>query len=160
VERKSLADLVASLVGGRLRYALGELAALPRAAVAVEDRYSQVFKQDRVRPALLADGLAELQVRWPTVPVVFCETRPLAEEWTYRYLAAAHTWAAAEPAALARVGPALDELDRAPAAPEPSAAEVRACARARGMTVPDRGRLPPDVREAWKTAHTPAHADE
>ena len=51
VERKSLADLVASLTGGKLRYALAELAALPRAAVVVEDRYSQVFKLDRVRPA-------------------------------------------------------------------------------------------------------------
>ena len=40
VERKSLADLVSSLVSGRLRYALGELAALPRGALVVEDRYS------------------------------------------------------------------------------------------------------------------------
>jgi ERCC4-type nuclease len=39
VERKSLTDLVASLTSGRLRYALGELAALPRAAAVVEDRY-------------------------------------------------------------------------------------------------------------------------
>jgi ERCC4-type nuclease len=39
VERKSLTDLVASLTSGRLRYALAELAALPRAAVAVEDRW-------------------------------------------------------------------------------------------------------------------------
>ena len=51
VERKSLVDLVTSLTGGKLRYALAELAALPRAAVVVEDRYSQVFKLDRVRPA-------------------------------------------------------------------------------------------------------------
>jgi ERCC4 domain len=48
VERKSLADLVASLTGGKLRYALAELAALPRAAVVVEDRYSQIFKLDRI----------------------------------------------------------------------------------------------------------------
>ncbi len=82
VERKSLSDLVASLTSGKLRYALAELAALPRAAVVVEDRYSQVFKLERVRPALVADGLAELQIRWPSVPVVFCETRRLAEEWT------------------------------------------------------------------------------
>jgi hypothetical protein len=66
--------LVASLTGGKLRYALAELAALPRAAVVVEDRYSQVFKLERVRPALVADGLAELQIRWPNVPIVFCET--------------------------------------------------------------------------------------
>ena len=93
MERKSLADLVASLTSGKLRYALAEMAALPRAAVVVEDRYSAIFKLDRVRPALVADGLAEVQVRWPNVPIVFCETRQLAEEWTYRFLAAARAWA-------------------------------------------------------------------
>jgi hypothetical protein len=50
VERKSLPDLVASLTDGTLRYALGELAALPRAAVVVEDRYSQDL-QTRPDPA-------------------------------------------------------------------------------------------------------------
>lgn len=104
VERKSLPDLAGSVTGGRLRYALGELSVLPRAAVVVEDRYSRIFALDRVRPALVADGLAELQVRWPTVAIVFCETRKLAEEWTYRWLAAAFTWAQTEPAALARIG--------------------------------------------------------
>jgi ERCC4 domain len=115
VERKSLSDLVGSLVSGRLRYALGELAALPRAAVVVEDRYSQIFKQDRFRPAVVADAIAESQVRWPNIPIVFCETRGLAEEWTYRYLAAAHAWAAAEPAAIQRIGawPALEEAPEA-----------------------------------------------
>jgi hypothetical protein len=103
VERKSLGDLVGSLTSGRLRYALGELAALPRAAVVVEDRYSQIFKQDRARPALVVDAIAECQIRWPNVPIVFCETRGLAEEWTYRYLAAAYAWATAEPAAIERV---------------------------------------------------------
>ncbi len=103
VERKSLPDLVSSLTSGRLRYALGELAALPRAAVVVEDRYSQVFTLERVRPALVADGLAEPQVRWPTIPLVSCETRKLAEEWTYRYLAAASVWAQTEPAITARL---------------------------------------------------------
>jgi len=57
VERKSLTDLVSSLINGTLRYALGELATLPRAAVVVEDRYTQHY----VRPAQVADGLAELQ---------------------------------------------------------------------------------------------------
>ena len=71
VERKSLADLVSSMINGKLRYALGELAALGRAAVVVEDRYSSVFKLDRVRPAVIADGLAELTVRWPAGPIVF-----------------------------------------------------------------------------------------
>lgn len=86
VERKSLADLVSGLTGGRLKYQLAELAAVPRAAVVVEDRYSQVFALERVRPALVADGLAECQIAWPTVPIVFCETRKLAQEWTYRFL--------------------------------------------------------------------------
>jgi hypothetical protein len=57
VERKSLVDLIASLTGGKLRYQVGDLAALPRAAVVIEDRYSQLFKLDRVRPAVVADGL-------------------------------------------------------------------------------------------------------
>jgi ERCC4-type nuclease len=103
VERKSLPDLISSLTSGRLRYALAELAALRRAAVVVEDRYSQIYKQDRVRPAVVADGLAECQIRWPNVPIVFCETRSLSEEWTYRYLAAAHDWASTEPAAVERI---------------------------------------------------------
>lgn len=31
-------------------------------------------------------------MRWPTVLIVFCGTRKLAEGWTYRYLAAAYAW--------------------------------------------------------------------
>ena len=68
VERKSLPDLVSSVTNGKLRYALGDLAALPRAAVVVEDRYSALFKQRHARPAAVADALAEYQVRWPTIP--------------------------------------------------------------------------------------------
>ena len=152
VERKSMTDLVSSLTSGRLRFALGELAALPRAAVVVEDRWSQVFAQDYVRPALVADGLAELQVRWPSVPIVFCETRKLAEEWTYRYLAAAHAWARAEEAVAVLVA-GENATDSAPVAPAPSTAEVRAWARTHGLDVPDRGRLRPDVHRAWAEAH-------
>jgi len=158
VERKSLTDLVASLLNGTLRFALGELAALPRAAVVVEDRYSQVFKLDRVRPALVADGLAELQVRWAGIPIVFAETRSLAEEWVYRYLAAAHVWATDELALVDRLGPdtAQQETVTAPAAPEPATSEVRAWARSAGLVVPERGRLRPDIWAAWHTAH-PTH---
>lgn len=154
VERKSLPDLVTSLTNGRLRYALGELSALPRAAIVVEDRYSQVFTLTRVRPAQVADALAELQVRWPTVPIVFCETRKLAEEWTYRYLASAHAWALAEDAVVSRIGPAglAADLGDVPA-PAPSTAEVRAWARANDFDVPDRGRLRPGIWDAWKAAH-------
>ena len=158
VERKSLADAVSSVVNGTLRYALAELAALPRAAVVVEDRYSAIFKPGPMRPAQIADGLAELQVRWPNVPIVFCETRQLAEEWTYRFLAAARLWAEGEYPAIERIMPlsaeaAPSDLERAPTAPEPSTKEVRAWARANGISVPDRGNLRPDVWTAWRTAH-------
>lgn len=156
VERKSIPDLMASLTGGKLRYALADLAALPRAVVVVEDRYSRIFKLERVRPAVIVDGLAELQVRWPNVPIVYAETRPLAEEWTYRYLAAAHAWAAAEDTAVTRIGPPVSELDRAPDAPGPSTAEVRAWVRGYGITVPDRGRLRPEIFNAWRAAHLPS----
>ena len=152
VERKSLEDLVASLLSGRLRFALGELAAVPRAAVVVEERWSRVFALQHVRPAVVADGVAELQVRWPTIPIVFCETRSLAEEWTYRFLAAAGAWAASEAPAVARMGLVDDELTTAPVAPRPSAAELRAWARAQGLVVPDRGRVPSSVLRAWDEA--------
>ena len=51
VERKSLSDLVSSLTGGRHLFAVAELSTLSRAAVVVEDRYSQVFTLKRVRPS-------------------------------------------------------------------------------------------------------------
>jgi len=159
VERKSLPDLVAGVTGGKLRYALGDLSALPRAAVVVEDRYSQIFHLDRVRPAVVVDGLAELQVRWPGVPIVYAETRALAEEWTYRYLAAAYAWAVAEGPAVVRIGPVVSELDRAPDAPAPSPAEVRAWARQQGLAVADRGRIRPEILDAWNTAHNPRRSD-
>ena len=155
VERKSLADLVGSLTGGRLRYALGELAALPRAAVVVEDRYSQIFKQDRVRPALVADAIAECQVRWPNIPIVFCETRSLAEEWTYRYLAAAHAWASTEPAAVERVGGQPTARPVRPPQTGPSPAEIRNWAHQNGMDIPDRGRIPASIRQAWERSTSP-----
>lgn len=157
VERKSLPDLVASLTSGRLRFALGELDAAPRAAVVVEDRYSQIFRLDRARPATVADGLAELQIAYPGVPIVFCETRKLAEEWTYRYLAAAHTRAHTETAAAARIG-LPDQSAPDPhhhETPEPSVAEIRSWARAAGFDVADRGRLRPEIRQAWRDAHPP-----
>lgn len=153
VERKSLADLVSSLLNGKLRFALGELSAVPRAAVVVEDRYAGVFKLEHVRPAVVADALAELQVRWPAVAIVFCDTRPLAEEWTYRYLAAAVTWAQIELDVGSRVDAAINETDAAPAAPEPSTSELRVWARSAGISVSDRGRLRPEVVQAWRQAH-------
>jgi hypothetical protein len=151
VERKSLADLVSSLTGNRLKYLMADLAALPRAAIVVEDRYAAVFKLERVRPAVIADGLAELQVAWPQIPIVFTDTRPLAEEWTYRWLAAAAQHAADDTETLARLAdlPVPD----APAAPEPATAEVRAWARRAGLDVAAGGRLRPEVWIAYRDAH-------
>lgn len=106
VERKSLSDLTTTLTTGKLRFAMADLATVPRAALVVEDRYSSVFKLVHVRPSVVADGLAELQVRFPSVPIVFAENRSLAEEWTYRFLGAALEHALTEAGAERR----LDEL--------------------------------------------------
>lgn len=157
VERKSLPDLVSGLTTGKLRFQVAHLSALPRAAVVVEDRYSQLFRHNFVRPAVVADALAELQIRWPSVPIVFCETRQLAEEWTYRFLAAAHTWALTEEAAQQRIsGERIAISGPAGAESEPSTAEVRAWARDAGLPVPDRGRLRPEIWQAWRDAHDPS----
>jgi hypothetical protein len=91
VERKTVDDLVSSLLSGRLTYALAELSALPRAAVVVEDRYSRIFAHEHVSGAAAAEALAQAQARFPQVPIVFCETRPLAQEWAYRWLGACLT---------------------------------------------------------------------
>lgn len=92
VERKSLADLVGRLVDGNLTYLMADLSALPRAAVVVEDRYSAIFKLEHVKPGWVVELLAALAVRYPSVPIVFAETRPLAEEWAFRWLGAALTY--------------------------------------------------------------------
>lgn len=89
VERKSLQDLAKALSDGSLGFVMSELASLPAAAVVVEARYSELFKVEHVQPGWLPEVLARLQVRYPGVPIVFAETRKLAEEWTYRFLAAA-----------------------------------------------------------------------
>jgi hypothetical protein len=150
VERKSLADLISSLTSGKLKYQLAELAGVPRAAVVVEDRYSQVFKSTHVRPAVVAEGLAECQVTWPSVPILFLETRPLAQEWTYRFLAAARAAAEQEYGGEA----ALRDLAQAPplAPREPTPAEVRAWAVEQGLPVSDRGRVRKEIVEAYRGA--------
>ncbi len=151
VERKSLTDLVASLISGKLRYSLAELAAVPRAAVVVEDRYSGVFKLDRVRPAVVAEGIAECQARFPGVPIIFAETRKLAQEWTFRFLAASLREAALEGPA----GELIEGMVGAGPVPlaEPTTAEVRSWCRSRGIQVPPRGRLRPEIWDAWRADH-------
>jgi hypothetical protein len=149
VERKSIADLAGSLGSGRLTYALAELAALPRAAVVVEDRYSRLFALEHWSGAAAAEALAEAQARFPSVPIVFCETRPLAQEWAYRWLGACLTELAAAAATagmestFAAAGPVPDA--------EPHPADVRRWARERGLEVSDRGRIPGAVLLRYRT---------
>lgn len=145
VERKALPDFASGVLNGTLKYQLTELAALPRAAVVVEERYSEIFALTFARPAAVADGLAELQIAFPNVPIVFCQTRKLAQEYTYRYLAAALTWF-------------VDHADAAEVfepnpQPDPSSAELRAWAKSVGLPVSDRGRLRPEILQAWRQAH-------
>ncbi len=156
VERKSLADLVSSISGNRLKYQLADLAALPRAAIVVEDRYASVFKLDRIRPAVVADALAELQIAWPAIPIVFTDTRPLAEEWTYRWLAAAARHTLDDTDTTTRLAD-LPTPTAPPAAP-PSTAQVRAWARTAGLDVPPRGRLAPDIWAAYQAHHPQSNA--
>jgi hypothetical protein len=96
VERKSLRDLAGALVDGSLAFAVAELATVARAAVVVEDAYASVFRLEHVRPGFVADLLARVQARYPSVPIVFCDNRRCAEEWTFRFLGAALAELAAE----------------------------------------------------------------
>ncbi len=89
VERKTFENFASSLSDGTLAFQMQRLAEIPSAAVVVEGRYSAMFKLEHVSGAWLADVLARLQVRYPEVQVVFADSRKFAEEWTYRFLAAA-----------------------------------------------------------------------
>lgn len=96
VERKKLAELAANVVDGSLLVVLGALATARRAAIVVEDRWADVFRLTYVAPSMVAEMLAAAQVRYPNVPIVFCENRQLAQEWTYRFLGAAAAYAEEE----------------------------------------------------------------
>ncbi|ETW25062.1 ERCC4 domain-containing protein [Mycobacterium gastri] len=146
VERKALSDFTSGVLNGTLKYQLTELAALPRAAVVIEERYSEIFALSYARPAAVADGLAELQISFPTVPIVFCQTRKLAQEYTYRYLAAALAW-------FVDNADAATVFEPPAASPEPSSAQLRAWAKSVGLPVSDRGRLRPEILQAWHRAH-------
>jgi hypothetical protein len=80
---------------GRDADALAELAALPSAAVVVEQRYGALLNDRHTRPGWLLELVARLQVRYAAVPIVFADSRKLGEEYTYRFLAAALTQHAA-----------------------------------------------------------------
>jgi hypothetical protein len=122
----------------------------------VEDRYSAVFKLDRVRPVVVAEGLAEAQVRFPRVPIVFCETRQLAQEWAYRFLGAAleHHLIDDPASSLTAALPTATSLAPTP----PSTAEIRSWAIRQGLAEATKGRLRPEVLAAFEAAH-PAQPD-
>jgi hypothetical protein len=154
VERKSVSDLAGSLLSGKLTYALAELSTLPRAAVVVEDRYSRLFASEHASGSRIAEALAEAQARFPSVPIVFCETRPLAQEWTYRWLGACLV----ELSAAASTASVEASFSPGGAVPPPDArgprlAAVRAWAREQGIAVSDRGRVAGDVVRRYEEAH-------
>ena len=95
----------------------------------------------------MADGIAECQIRFPNVPLVFCETCKLAQEWTYRFLAAARVGLSEE-----LVGElAIRALEAAPplAPAPPTPADVRRWASAHDIVVSDRGRIPAAVMDQY-----------
>lgn len=98
VERKTAADLGSSLSNGTLVFELAKLAVLHRAAIVVEEGYAKLlsYASGHAPAGFLPDLLARVQVRYPEIPIVFLETRPLAEEWTFRWLGAALVEALAE----------------------------------------------------------------
>jgi ERCC4-type nuclease len=101
VERKKLEALAGNVVDGSLLVMLGELATAKRSAIVVEDRWADVFRLTYVAPSMVAETLAAAQVRYPNVPIVFCENRQLAQEWAHRFLGAAAAFADEEAADLA-----------------------------------------------------------
>lgn len=89
IERKTLDGFANSLTDATLNYAMAELAVLPAAAVVVEGTYSALLRRSHAPPGYFADLTARLQIRYPNVPIVFAESRKLAEEWSFRFFKAA-----------------------------------------------------------------------
>lgn len=118
VERKTAADLVKSAIAGRLGLELVDLEQAKHAALVVEGRYSDALKagaRGGVRAGWLPNVLAALHASHPRIAWMYAETRQLAEDWAYRWLAACAR-AEAEPYAM----PLLDER----AIAEPQLAEA------------------------------------
>lgn len=151
VERKSAGDLVTSLTTGKLKYQLADLATLPRAALVVEERYSGALAHEVVRASVIAEGVAECQVSFPTVPIIFCDNRKMAQEWAFRFLGAAVAAAHDDALADARVAAFASGTDLP--AKEPTAAEIRVWASEMGIEVSPKGRVPSDVVRRYRDAH-------
>jgi hypothetical protein len=171
-ERKSIDDLASSLLSGKLTYVLADLSAQPRGAVIVDSGYSALFKLEHVSASAVADAVGEAQARFPSVPIVFCETRALAQEWLYRWFGAClsewrlHRTAESSETALSQTAlsetalseTALSEtaaaslVDASGADRPPAPAVVRSWARAAGIAVSDRGRISAEVVAAFRAA--------
>ncbi len=89
VERKTLANLAASLSDGSLAFQMQRLAEVGRSAIVVEGDYPDLFRTQPGRGSWLADMLGRLTVRYPEVAIVFAGSRKFAEEWAYRFFGAA-----------------------------------------------------------------------
>ena len=151
VERKGIEDLVTSLTTGKLKYQLTDLAAVPRAAVVVEERYSKAVEHPMVRASIVSEGLAECQVAFPTVPIIFCDTRTLAQEWTFRFLGAALAAARDDSLAEAAVASFAEGAVLPPR--EPTQGEIRAWALEQGLEVSDRGRVRAALVQQYRLVH-------
>jgi len=91
VERKNRIDFIRAIKAGELAYQLAQLETERTAALVVEAPYMWLFEiEDRAikRRSREAELAARLQARYK-VPIVFAGPRFIAQEWTFRFLAAA-----------------------------------------------------------------------
>jgi DNA excision repair protein ERCC-4 len=95
IERKSLADLVNSVIGDRTRF-LAQckcLAALERKLIVVEAGLTQVkspYPESQAHPNAVVGTLVALQERWG-IQVIWCDTPELAEETAAHILSKQYT---------------------------------------------------------------------
>jgi hypothetical protein len=81
---------------GRSPSSCNRVAELPVAAIALEARHGALCKLEHISGNWLAAQLARLHVRYPEVPITFADSRPYAEDWTYRFLTAAIAYSDAD----------------------------------------------------------------
>jgi ERCC4-type nuclease len=95
VERKSLADLVSSVISGRIRFLAQcrSLAALERKAIVVEASLAQAksyYSDSYAHPNAVVGTLMALQERWG-IQVIWCDSPELAEETVAHILSKHYT---------------------------------------------------------------------
>jgi hypothetical protein len=59
-KRKTLENLTTDLISGKLTFTMAELSTLPAAAIVVEDRYTSLFKVERVESGRLPGLVARM----------------------------------------------------------------------------------------------------